>query len=312
MTPTVFDRRALAEKRRAAIRTATPGADFLLDVAAEEIGDRLATLSRDFDTAVVIGGPTDTVVRAVEASGRARRVIRADLFARGPDGSHPADLVLDDEALPLGDASVDLVVSAMTLQWVNDLPGALLQVRRALRPDGLFLATFVGGDTLTELRQAFLVAESEMSAGATPRVAPLADLRDLGGLLQRAGFALPVTDQDRLTVRYPTPLHLMRELVAMGAGNVLVERARGLMPPALLAPGPRNHVAGVDVRVGAPREPAEAASAGVRQGSARRCARHAGAAAVAQGLTGDRLRTDQSGWDVSSPRYWVRVVAMSS
>lgn len=235
MTPIVFDRKALADRRRRAIRNAVPGADFLVDIAADEIAARLDAVSRSFGTAVAIGGPTDALARAVASSGKAERVLRADLFARGPDGAHPADLVLDDEILPFADASLDLVVSGLTLQWVNDLPGTLVQIRRALRPDGLFLATFAGADTLGELRQAFLAAESEASGGASPHVAPFADLRDLGALLQRTGFALPVTDQDRLTLRYASPLHLMRELAAMGAGNVLAGRARGLMPPSLLA-----------------------------------------------------------------------------
>ncbi len=235
MNPVVFDRRALSRRRAAALRRAEPGADFLLGVAAEDVGERLATLARSFGTAVVVGDPTGTAAAAVAASGKAERVIRADLLVPGIPGEPPAALVLDDEVLPFADGSLDLVVSVLALQWVNDLPGTLVQIRRALRPDGLFLATFVGGDSLSELREAFLAAEAERTGGATPRVAPFADVRDLGGLLQRAGFALPVTDQDRLTLRYATPLHLMRELKAMGAGNVLAERTRGLTGPGLLS-----------------------------------------------------------------------------
>jgi SAM-dependent methyltransferase len=126
------------------------------------------------------------------------------------------------------------VVSTLSLQFANDLPGALVQIRRALKPDGLFLGTLVGGDSLGELRSAFLAAESERTGGATPRVAPFADVRDLGGLLQRAGFALPVADIDRLTLRYETPFHLMRELAAMGAANPLAERSRRLTSAGLL------------------------------------------------------------------------------
>ncbi len=235
MIPVVFDRPLIAARRRRAIAAAVPGTDFLVDHVASDLADRLATLSRRFATAAVIGGPTDALAEAVAASGRADRVIRADLFAPGPAGRHPVDLVIDDERLPFAEASLDLVVSGLTLQWVNDLPGALVQIRRALRPDGLFLATFVGGDSLTELRQAFLAAESERRGGASPRVPPFADLRDLGGLLQRAGFALPVSDVDRLTLRYATPFHLMRDLAAQGASNPLAERTRGLTSPRLLA-----------------------------------------------------------------------------
>ena len=234
MIPTLFDRSLIARRRRRAIDAAVPGSDFLVQLAADDIGDRLVTVSRRFGTAVAIGGPTDALAAAVADSGRADRVIRADVFAAGPDGRHPADLVIDDETLPLAPESVDLVVSGLALQWVNDLPGALIQIRRALKPDGLFMASLVGGDSLAELRHAFLAAESERTGGATPRVAPFADVRDLGGLLQRAGFALPVADLDRLTLRYDTPFHLMRELAAIGAANPLAERARGLTSPALL------------------------------------------------------------------------------
>jgi SAM-dependent methyltransferase len=128
--------------------------------------------------------------------------------------------------LPFAAGSLDLVVSALALQFVNDLPGTLIQIRRALKPDGLLLAALIGGDGLTELRQAFAQAESEVEGGVSPRVAPFADLRELGALLQRAGFALPVVDSDRLTVRYKTVLDLMRDLRRMGATNVLTERRR--------------------------------------------------------------------------------------
>ena len=128
--------------------------------------------------------------------------------------------------MPFGDGTLDLVVSALALQFVNDLPGTLVQIRRALKPDGLFLAALLGGETLTELRQAFAAAESEVEGGASPRVAPFADLRELGALLQRAGFALPVTDVDRLTVRYDSVFGLMHDLRRMGATNALFARRR--------------------------------------------------------------------------------------
>lgn len=233
--PTLFDRQLIAARRARAIEAAEPGLDFLVDHVAEEIALRLATVVRRFETALVIGGPTEAIARTVRDSGKVDRVIRADVFAPGV-GSDPAvDLVLDDERLPIGDNTVDLVVSGLALQWVNDLPGAMVQVRRALRPDGLFLASFVGADSLTELRQSFLAAESEIATGASPRVAPFVDVRDLGGLLQRTGFSLPVTDQDRLTLRYASPFHLMRELARMGAANPLVERRKPLMGKDLLA-----------------------------------------------------------------------------
>ena len=141
-------------------------------------------------------------------------------------GSDTLAVAADAEALPFRDASLDLVVSALALQFVNDLPGTLIQIRRALKPDGLFLAALVGGDTLTELREAFAAAEAEIEDGVSPHVAPFADLRDIGALLQRAGFALPVTDIDRLTVRYASPFDLMHDLRRMGATNALIERRR--------------------------------------------------------------------------------------
>jgi SAM-dependent methyltransferase len=132
----------------------------------------------------------------------------------------------DEEALPFRDGTLDLVVSGLALQFVNDLPGTLIQIRRALKPDGLLLAALAGGDTLTELRQAFAIAEAEVEHGISPRVVPFADLRDIGSLLQRAGFALPVTDVDRITARYASPLALMHDLRRMGATNPLIERSR--------------------------------------------------------------------------------------
>jgi SAM-dependent methyltransferase len=149
-------------------------------------------------------------------------IIAADALA---SGAGPA-VAADEEALPFRDGSLDLVISGLALHFVNDLPGALVQVRRALKPDGLFLAALLGGGTLTELREAFAAAETETEGGVSPRIAPFADLRDLGALLQRAGFALPVTDSERVTVRYATPFGLMADLRRMGATNVLIERRR--------------------------------------------------------------------------------------
>jgi SAM-dependent methyltransferase len=151
-------------------------------------------------------------------------IVGADIIAR-----EKPFVVADEEALPFGDASLDLVVSGLALQFANDLPGVLAQIRRALKPDGLFVAALLGGDTLTELRQAFAEAESEIEGGASPRVAPFADLRELGALLQRAGFALPVTDVERVTVRYSSVFDLMHDLRRMGATNPLVARRRVLL-----------------------------------------------------------------------------------
>jgi SAM-dependent methyltransferase len=141
------------------------------------------------------------------------------------EGHYPR-IVADDERLPLAEACCDLVVSVLALQGVNDLPGGLIQIRRALRPDGLFLGCMMGGESLNELRQSLTAAESEILSGAAPRVAPFADVRVLGALLQRAGFALPVVDLDRVVTRYGDMFALMRDLRAMGAANALIARSR--------------------------------------------------------------------------------------
>ncbi|HVY58265.1 MAG TPA: methyltransferase domain-containing protein [Xanthobacteraceae bacterium] len=218
--PVVFDRPLLRRHRRRA-RALGP-ATFLLDRAADELAERLAAVVRTFDHAVDLGTPTDALrTRLAGRLGLGAVIgVGSDLES---DGARPR-VVADEEALPFAEGSLDLVVSALALQSVNDLPGTLLQVRRALKPDGLFLAAMLGGATLTELRQSFAAAETEVEGGVSPRVFPFADVRDMGALLQRAGFALPVTDVDRLTVRYASPFVLMQDLRRMGATNALHER----------------------------------------------------------------------------------------
>ena len=222
----LFERALLAQRRRRAY--ALGPVTFLVDRVAEDMAERLSAVRRTFDAVVDLGTPTDAVRRAILASGSVGRIIAAVPTMVAPDGHAPA-VVADEERLPFRDASLDLVVSALALQFVNDLPGTLVQIRRALKPDGLFLAALIGGDTLTELRQAFAAAEAEIEGGVLPRVAPFADVRTMGALLQRAGFALPVTDVDRVCVRYDSPLRLMHDLRRMGATNVLSERRRGVL-----------------------------------------------------------------------------------
>jgi SAM-dependent methyltransferase len=222
----LFERALLAQRRRRAC--ALGPVTFLMDRVAEDMAERLSAVRRTFDVVVDLGTPTDAVRRAILASGAVERIIAAVPTMVAPDGYAPV-VVADEERLPFRDASLDLVVSGLALQFVNDLPGALVQIRRALKPDGLFLAALIGGDTLTELRQAFAAAEAEIEGGASPRIAPFADVRAMGALLQRAGFALPVTDVDRVCVRYDSPLHLMHDLRRMGATNVLAERRRGVL-----------------------------------------------------------------------------------
>jgi SAM-dependent methyltransferase len=219
----LFDRALLTQRRRRA--GALGPVTFLIDRVAQDMTERLSAVRRTFDVVADLGTPTDAVRRAILAAGAVERVIGA-VPAAVQAGERTPVLVADEERLPFRDASLDLVVSGLALQFINDLPGALVQIRRALKPDGLFLAALIGGDTLTELRQAFAAAEAEVEGGVSPRVAPFADVRALGALLQRAGFALPVTDVDRIVVRYDSPLRLMHDLRRMGATNVLIERRR--------------------------------------------------------------------------------------
>jgi SAM-dependent methyltransferase len=233
----IIDRALLRARQRRALARG-PSA-FLLDRVAEELADRLASVLRAFPCGIDLGTQTDAVRRVLAGSGKVGTIIAANTLAedaaKGAAGGSGLAVAADEEALPFRDGSLDLVVSALALQLVNDLPGSLVQVRRALKPDGLFVAALLGGDTLSELRTAFAAAEAEMEDGISPRVLPFADLRELGSLLQRAGFALPVTDVDRLTVRYPSPLSLLHDLRRMGAANPLVDRRRRPLRRATLA-----------------------------------------------------------------------------
>jgi SAM-dependent methyltransferase len=220
----LFDRTLLAQRRGRAC--ALGPVTFLIDRVAEDMAERLSAVRRSFDVVVDLGTPTDAVRRAIIAAGAIDRIIAAVPTAAARAGERMPVVVADEERFPFRDASLDLVVSGLALQFVNDLPGALVQIRRALKPDGLFVAALIGGDTLTELRQAFAAAEAEVEGGVSPRVAPFADVRSMGALLQRAGFTLPVADVDRVIVRYDSPLRLMHDLRRMGATNVLLERRR--------------------------------------------------------------------------------------
>jgi SAM-dependent methyltransferase len=228
--PRVFDRPLLRRRRRRA--EALGAATFLIDRAAADLADRLSAVLRRFALAIDLGSPTDAVRRAL--GGLVDTLVAVDASAENVRAHAGPRVVADEEALPFADASLDLVVSALALQSVNDLPGSLVQVRRALKPDGYFLAALLGGDSLSELRQSFAVAEVDLEGGVSPRVAPFIDARDAGALLQRAGFALPVADVDRVTVRYGSALALMADLRRMGATNPLVERRRAPLRRATL------------------------------------------------------------------------------
>jgi SAM-dependent methyltransferase len=220
--PRVFDRSLLRRRRRRAL--ALGPATFLIDQVADDLADRLASVLRRFALVADLGTPTGAVRCALAP--RVDTLIAVDADALALRGEGGLKVAADAEALPFADAALDLVVSALALQSIDDLPGALVQIRRALKPDGLFLAALLGGDTLAELRASFAAAEAEIDGGVSPRVAPFVDAREAGALLQRAGFALPVADVDRVTVRYATPFDLMHDLRRMGATNPLVERRR--------------------------------------------------------------------------------------
>lgn len=223
--PKIFDHHVLDLHRSRAAPSAAAH-DFLLSRVAEDFAERLALVRREFPAAADIGAHhgllAHELARTPGISSITSLEPNAALLAQCPAPRTAANL----EMLPLEAASLDLAVSGLSLQWVNDLPGTLVQICRALKPDGLFLGALLGGETLTELRQAWLIAETELTGGASPRVAPFADTRDVGGLVQRAGFALPVVDSDTVRVTYTDPIALMREIKAMGASNMLTERRR--------------------------------------------------------------------------------------
>ncbi|MBS0548466.1 MAG: methyltransferase domain-containing protein [Proteobacteria bacterium] len=229
----VFDRGVLRQRRERAAHGWDRQAFLKREIAAR-LAERLADVRRRFPLALDLGCHGDEMAEALGPSSPVDRLIRADLglgFARRAQG--PA-VVTDEEALPFAAKSFDLVLSAMDLHWVNDLPGTLIQIGRILKPDGLFLGAMLGGATLWQLRQALGAAESEIEGGLSPRVSPFADLRDAAGLLQRAGFAMPVADGETIDVEYADALSLMRELGAMGEANLVLERRRGLARRATL------------------------------------------------------------------------------
>ena len=235
--PRLFNRDLLRTRlnRAAAVYA---NADFLKQRAAEDAVVRLEAIMRDFPLAVDLGARTGAFREALalsDAKPRVGHLIEADLSRNMLAGRTGPRLVADEERLPFAFASLDLVISTLSLHWTNDLVGALIQIRRALRPDGLFVGAIFGGATLTELRQCLLEAEAEISGGAGLRVSPFADAFDAAALLQRAGFALPVADVDKVTVRYSHPIKLLADLRAMGETSVLADRHPRALTKAVLA-----------------------------------------------------------------------------
>jgi len=235
--PHLFDR----DLHRRRLDRAAPGygaADFLKARAAADAVERLEAIMRDFPLAVDLGARNGAFAQALalsDAKAKIGALIETDLSRPMLGSRGGLQAQADEERLPFADESLNLVVSLLALHWANDLVGALIQVRRALKPDGLFLGAILGGSTLTELRQCLTQAEAELTHGAGLRVSPFADVLDAAALLQRAGFALPVADMDRVTVRYGSALELIRDLRTMGESNVLADRAKRPLSRPVLA-----------------------------------------------------------------------------
>lgn len=223
--PNIFDRRAVRQHR---LRAAPDfhQHDFLFREVADRLADRLTDIKRDFPLAVALGGHGDILRQALADDKRIGTLVEA--------GNPGSTVVADEDLPPFAASSIDLVVSCLTLHWINDLPGTLIQIRNMLKPDGLFIAAMLGGDTLRQLRDALLAAESAATGGASPRVSPFAGLADLAALLQRAGFALPVADLDTIIVTYPDAFALMRELRGMGETNAVAQRRKSFTARSVL------------------------------------------------------------------------------
>lgn len=223
----VFDRRSVRRHRDRAAATLADH-DFLFREVGERLLDRLDDVRRRFPRALDLGCHGGVLDRQLAGRGGIEKLVQTDLSARMTASATGLRVCADEETLPFAPASFDLVLSLLSLHWVNDLPGALTQLRLALKPDGLLLAAMLGGQTLRELRQSLAEAELTAEGGMSPRVAPFADVRDVGGLLQRAGFALPVVDAETITVSYSEPLRLLADLRGMGETNAVIERRKSL------------------------------------------------------------------------------------
>jgi NADH dehydrogenase [ubiquinone] 1 alpha subcomplex assembly factor 5 len=230
----IFDR-ALLVRRRNRVAADAARHDFLLARVADDFAERLSAINRRFPVVLDLGAHHGLIGRRLRGLPGVEMVIASEAAPRLLGQCQGQRVGADEEALPFRDQSLDLLVSGLSLQLVNDLPGTLVQIRRALKPDGLLLAALLGGNTLVELRTALLVAEEEMEGGASPRVAPFADVQDLGALLQRTKFALPVVDSDTVVATYGDALAVMREVRAMGGANPLRARRRTFLRRATLA-----------------------------------------------------------------------------
>jgi SAM-dependent methyltransferase len=225
--PRIFDRSLVRQRRRRSLPTAV---NFLNEIIAADLADRIRILNRPLRTMAIHGGASALLKLQAGKLRPGARIITSDLVARAE-----IDLTFDDELLPFAPQSLEAFISILGLESANDVPGILAQIRQALRPDGVFLCAVLGGDTLSELRQAWLAAEASLIGGTSPRVAPFIYVREWGALLQRAGFALPVVDADRRTVRYEDVFGLMHDLRRLGLANAMTGRSRRPLSRRLLS-----------------------------------------------------------------------------
>ncbi|MDP6344850.1 MAG: methyltransferase domain-containing protein [Alphaproteobacteria bacterium] len=232
--PRIFDRTAVRRHRDRAAAAAAAH-DFLIREVADRLADRLPDVRRRFPLALDLGCHGGQLARVLDGRGGIGHLVQAELSGAMLAAAAGSRVHCDEEAPPFADDRFDLVLSVLSLHWLNDLPGVLARIRRMLKPDGLFLGAMLGAGSLDELRQALLAAEIDASGGASPRVSPFVDLRDAGGLMQAAGFALPVVDTDRIVLSYADPFALMRELRGLGEANALADRAKVFTRRALIA-----------------------------------------------------------------------------
>lgn len=233
MTMQVFDRDLLRQRRdRAAGDFAD--FDFLHAAVGEQLLDRLDTVRKELPLILDLGAGTSTLTAPLRQRRGTERVINLDMSARMARRVRGSTVVADEDLLPFAPHSLDAVIANLSLHWVNDLPGALAQIRQALKPDGVFIAAVMGGETLNELRDSLMDAETAVRGGVSPRVSPLIDMADMSALLQRAGFALPVVDRDTIVVDYASPFRLMHDLRGMGATNVSLNRDRRPVPRTMM------------------------------------------------------------------------------
>ncbi len=226
--PQIFNRMLVRQRRDRSARR-PQDVDFLRVEAAERLGERLDDVTHKFPLAALIGNGRGHLLSALNGRAGIEQAVTLDFSPAQTQAAGGLSICADEEWLPLKEQAFDLIASSLSLHWVNDLPGALIQINRALKPDGFFVANLIGGDTLTELRQSLLAAESAIGSGVAPRVSPFMDVRTAGSLLQRAGFALPVTDMDRITITYETPFKLLHELRQMGGANALTNTHKGAL-----------------------------------------------------------------------------------